>query len=95
MRLKLQVQEKDTAYTVETNLFVIIAWERKFKRKISDLSNGIGMEDLAFMAYECCKQTNDRVVPVVFDDYIKTLVNIDVLEDEPVNPSVEALTTEP
>jgi hypothetical protein len=92
--LKLKVEEKDATYTVETNLFVIIAWERRFKRKISDLSNGIGMEDLAFMAFECCKQT-DRVVPIAFDDYIKTLVNIEILEDEPVNPTVEALTTEP
>lgn len=94
MRLKLQVEEKDATYTVETNLFVIIAWERKFKRKISDLSNGIGMEDLAFMAYECCKQIN-HPVPIVFDEYIKRLVGIDVIEDEPVNPTEEALTTEP
>jgi hypothetical protein len=94
MRLKLQVEEKDATYTVETNLFVIIAWERKFKRKISDLSNGIGMEDLAFMAFECCKQ-NGHIVPAVFDDYIRRLVNIDVIEDEPVNPTEEALTTEP
>lgn len=94
MRLKLQVEEKDATYAVETNLFVIIAWERKFKRKISDLSNGIGMEDLAFMAFECCKQIG-HPVPAIFDDYIKRLLNIDVLEDEPVNPTEEALTTEP
>ena len=92
MKLKLQVTEAERQYTVETNLFVIIAWERKFKRKISDLSNGIGMEDLAFMAYECCKQINVSV-PAIFDDYIKRLVNIDVLEDEDVNPTEEAVTT--
>jgi hypothetical protein len=34
-------------------------------------------------------------VPAVFDDYIKRLVNIEVLEDEPENPTVEVLTTEP
>jgi len=94
MRLKLQVEEKDATYTVETNLFVIIAWERKFKRKISDLSNGIGMEDLAFMAFECCKQ-NGQIVPAVFDDYIRRLVNIDVIEDEPVNPTEAGFTTIP
>ena len=94
MKLKLQVEERETTYTVETNLFVVIAWERKFKRKISDLSNGIGMEDLAFMAFECCKQIG-HPVPVVFDDYIKTLVNIEVLDDEPANPTQEALTTAP
>ncbi len=92
MKLKLEVTEQDGVYTVETNLFVIVAWERKFKRKVSDLSNGIGMEDLAFMAYECCKQQSIPV-PMVFDDYIKRLVNIDVVEDEDVNPTVEAVTT--
>lgn len=92
MKLKLEVTEQDGVYTVETNLFVIIAWERKFKRKVSDLSNGIGMEDLAFMAYECCKQQSIPV-PMVFDEYIKRLVNIDVLEDEDVNPTQEAVTT--
>jgi hypothetical protein len=51
------------------------------------------MEDLAFMAFECCKQT-DRVTPVVFDDYIKNLVNIEVLDDDPVNPPQEAHTSE-
>ena len=51
------------------------------------------MEDLAFMAYECCKQQSIPV-PMVFDEYIKRLVNIDVLEDEPVNPTVEAVTFE-
>lgn len=92
MKLKLEVTEQDGVYTVETNLFVIVAWERKFKRKVSDLSNGIGMEDLAFMAYECCKQQSIPV-PMVFDEYIKRLVNIDVLEDEDVNPTQEAVTT--
>lgn len=92
MRLKLQVTEQEATYTVETNLFVIVAWERKFKRKVSDLSHGIGMEDLAFMAFECCKQIG-HPVPAIFDDYIKRLVNIDVVEDEDVNPTVEAVTT--
>ena len=93
MKLTLEVTEKETSYKVETNLYVIIAWERKFKRKISELSTGIGMEDLAFMAFECCKQQSIPV-PAVFDDYIKRLVNIEVLDDDPVNPSQEALTSE-
>lgn len=81
MELTLAVQTTDGDYTVTTNLGVIIAWERKFKRKVSQLGDGIGMEDLAFMAFECAKQ-NGIVVPIVFDDYIKTLKNIDVLDDE-------------
>jgi len=50
MKLTLQVTERDQHYTVTTNLGVIVAWERKFKRKASQLGEGIGVEDLAFMA---------------------------------------------
>jgi hypothetical protein len=50
MKLTLSVRLADgETYQVVTNLFVIISWERKFKRRASDLANGIGMEDLAFM----------------------------------------------
>ena len=91
MKLKLQIEEKDATYTVETNLFVIIAWERKFKRKISELSSGIGMEDLAFMAWECCKR-DKVVVPVEFDSFISRLVELEVVSEEAVGPFSPAPT---
>jgi hypothetical protein len=93
MKLKLEVKETERTYTVETNLFVLVAWERKFKRKVSDLANGIGMEDLAFMAYTCCQQINHSV-PAVFDDYVKRLISIEVLDEENANPTEEAVTSE-
>jgi hypothetical protein len=55
MKLDLKVTTAETSYVVSTNLFVIVAWERKYKRKASDLASGIGVEDLAFMAFESCK----------------------------------------
>ena len=93
MQLTLAVQTTDGDYTVTTNLGVIIAWERKFKRKISDLSNGIGMEDLAFMAFECCKQ-NGHTVPAIFDDYIKRLQAVEVVGTGSENPTEAAVTSE-
>ena len=87
MQLHLHVTTNDGQdYTVSTNLFVIVAWERKFKRKASDLAAGIGVEDLAYMAYESCRQTNVPV-PAVFDDYVKKLAAIEVVGEEPENPS--------
>lgn len=80
-------------YTVQTNLFVIVAWERKTKRKASDLAQGIGMEDLAFMAFESCKLCNVPVPPS-FDEYIKRLRSIDVVNEEPANPTNVAVTSE-
>jgi hypothetical protein len=94
MKLTLQVTERESVYTVTTNLGVIVAWERRFKRKASQLGDGIGVEDLAFMAWECCKQHNIPV-PAVFDDYVKRLDNIEVMDNDPVNPTNEAHTSTP
>ena len=87
MQLHLHVTTNDGQdYTATTNLFVVVAWERKYKRKASDLASGIGVEDLAFMAFESCKQSG-IVVPAVFDDYVKKLAAIEVVGEEPENPS--------
>lgn len=85
MRLTLNVTSQDGSYTVTTSLATIVEWERRFKRKASDLANGIGMEDLAFLAYESAKAAG-IVVPIVFDDYIKTLIAVDP-EPDAVNPT--------
>ena len=91
MQLTLKVTTDQTTYEVKTNLYVIISWERKFKQKASNLASGVGLEDLAFMAFESCK-INGISVPAIFDDYVKHLVNIEVVTDEPTNPTNEAPT---
>jgi hypothetical protein len=92
MKITLKVTHIDgDVYQVTTNLFTIVALERKFKIKASELATGIGMEHLAFLAFESCKQS-DRVVPIVFDDYVKLIDSITVVSDEPTNPTSEAPT---
>jgi hypothetical protein len=91
MQLTLKVTTDQTTYEVTTNLYVIIAWERKFKQKASNLATGVGLEDLAFMAFEACKVSGISV-PGIFDDYVKRLVNIEVISDESTNPTDEAPT---
>ena len=86
MKLTLKVETTDNAYEVVTNLFVIVMWERKYKRKASDMASGIGVEDLAFMAYEASK-LNKIVVPSEFETFIKNLVNIEVVDTEAPNPT--------
>jgi hypothetical protein len=86
MKLTLKVETTENTYEVVTNLFVIVMWERKYKRKASEMASGIGVEDLAFMAYEASK-LNKIVVPSEFDTFIKNLVNIDVLNTEAPNPT--------
>ena len=86
MKLTLKVETTETTYEVTTNLFVIVMWERKYKRKASEMATGIGVEDLAFMAYEASK-LNKIVVPAEFDTVIKNLTNIEVVDTEAANPT--------
>ena len=87
MKLTLRVDQGDGPIEVTTNLFTIVAWERRFKTKASNIANGIGMEDLAFMAHTALQQ-NGVVVPVVLDDFIKKIVLLEVVDTEPENPTV-------
>lgn len=93
MQLTIQITTPDEQYQVQTDLFTIVAWERKFKTKSSKMADGIGMEDLAFMAYEASKNTG-RIVPAVFDDFIKKVVKIEVVGEEESNPTHEAPTAD-
>jgi hypothetical protein len=94
MKLTLRVDQGDGPLEVSTNLFTIVAWERKFKTKASKIADGIGMEDLAFMAHQALQQ-NNIVVPVVLDDFIKKLVLLEVIDTETDSPFVEATTATP
>lgn len=86
MKLTMDVNCGDGVYRVTTNLRCIVNWERKTKRRASDLANGVAMEDLAYLAFEASKMAG-IVCPIVFDDFIDSLVSLDVVEDDaPVNP---------
>ena len=81
MKLTLAVDLGDGPIEVATNLYVIVQYERKYKRKASEMATSIGYEDLLFLAYESCK-VHGVTVPVVFDDFIKRAVSIKVVEQE-------------
>lgn len=90
MKLTLSVKLADgETYQVVTNLFVIISWERKMKRRASDLANGFGMEDLAYMAYEASRQQG-YPVPISFDEFVKKLEDLEVVETASAVPTKEA-----
>lgn len=92
MKLTLAVDLGDGPVEVTSNLYVIVQYERKYKRKASDMANGVGMEDLLFIAYESCK-LHGVTVPVVFDDFIKKAVSVEVVEqDTAANPTLAAPT---
>jgi hypothetical protein len=91
MQLTIRVDQGEGPVDVTTNLFTIVAWERKYKRKASDMGNGIGIEDLAYLAHQACQQHN-VVVPIVLDDFIKRLVLLEVVNDEQDRPTMPVPT---
>ena len=91
MQLTLEVPTHEGTYQVSSNLFTIVLWERRFKRKAADMANGIGVEDLLYLAWEASKQAK-IVVPADFDTYCRQVINIEVTAQEASNPTQAALT---
>lgn len=82
MKIQLKITTTDGEVSEVTALVPdFIHWERRSGRKISDLSDGIGMEDLAFLAHAVLKRTGEHVKP--FDGWINGLELIEVVEDDP------------
>lgn len=80
MQLTIRVDTGEGPQEVTTNLWVLVAWERKYKAKASQMAQALGMEDLAFMAYEASRQAK-MIVPAVFDDYLKKIVSLEVVSN--------------
>jgi hypothetical protein len=93
MKINIRYVRKGEPYEVSTTLGTIVAWERKFKRKASDMGNGMGIEDIAYLAFEASK-THKVVVPAAFDDFLNQLDNIEVIAEELENPTPAALSDE-
>ena len=95
MQLTMRVNIGSGDYTVTTNLYTIVMWERKYKRKISQIQDGgLGIEDLSYMAHEASKQQG-VLVPLMLDDFIKQLVDLEVIEQPDANPTEVAPTDIP
>jgi hypothetical protein len=89
MNITLRVTRNGETYDVTTNLMVTVLWERKYKARASDLATGVSMEALAYMAFEASKM-NSIVTPVAFDDFLKSVENLEVVDNEPANPTQPA-----
>jgi len=50
---------------------------------------------LAYMAHEASKQQGSITVPLMFDDFIKQLVDLEVIEQPDANPTEVAPTDIP
>ena len=75
--------------TITTTLATLVAWERKFKMKTSDLADNFGMEDMAFMAWHSAKVQTEhgQTIPVEFDTFVNKLVEIEIVSTASSNPT--------
>lgn len=88
MKITLKCDLGDGPFEVTTTLYSVVEWERKMKRRASEIAtSGIGVEDLAYLAYVTIKLLGTVVVPPVFDDFVKRLVSIDVVEELDPRPT--------
>ena len=78
MQLTLRFTLNGETHEVTTTLRALVAWERKFKAKMSQMATSIGAEDIAYLAYESAKSVK-IVVPATFDDFIKKIVSLEVV----------------
>jgi len=80
MQLRLKATFNDgSTNEVTTNLMTIVSWERKFKRKASEMAQGVGVEDLAYLCYEATRLSG-ITVPGTLDQFISLLASIEVVE---------------
>ncbi len=88
MRLTLAYRTIDgDSRQVQTNLATLVKWERLYKRKISQIGDGVGAEDLAYFAYEATRQAG-IVVPSTLDQFIDQLENMpEIVEADDRNPT--------
>jgi len=70
--------------TIMTTLATLVAWERKFKMKTSDLADNFGMEDMAFMAWHSAKVQTEhgQAIPVEFDSFVNKLIDIEIVNSD-------------
>ena len=94
MRIKLNVETVDGSYCVTTTMASIVAFERKYKIGAGQLAGDIHIEWLAYLAYESAKRAG-ITVPIVFDDYLDQVINIEPEDVGPENPTVAVPTAEP
>ena len=97
MKLTIKVSYKTPAgqpinETVTTSIATAAAWERKFKRRASDLQGGIGIDDLMYMAWHALYSQKREGRD--YDSWLESVEDFDVLEVAQANPTAPAASAD-
>lgn len=89
MKLNLKVTMQDaTVYEVAAGVPDIVAWEMRFKGKYGDWANGIGMNELCFVAWNCLSRT--KQTGMKYEQWLDLVEDIDYEVDDPKATDEEA-----
>lgn len=95
MKIQLTVRPLEgEPYDVTTDLWAVVQWERKTRRKLADLANGAGGEDLAILAYYAARRAG-IIVPASVDEFAQSLESIEPTGSAAPNPTDAAPTDTP
>jgi hypothetical protein len=97
MKLTIEVSYKTPAAesvkdTITTTIATVAAWERKFKRRISDMQGGVGVDDLMFMTWH--QLTVTKKESREYDAWLNSVDSFDVLEVAQANPTEPAASAD-
>jgi hypothetical protein len=85
LRLAFSVEDADGPRHVDVGPSTLVAWERKTGRKLSQFSEGIGAEDMAWLVWHAEKRAGNTKAS--FDEYLETIVD---LSDSPLPKATSA-----
>ena len=88
MRLELKATIAGEDHLVTTSLKDVIEWERRYKKQASQLANGVGMEDLAFLAWSAGKREKIAAFTTgTLDTFVDKLEALEVVNATPAHPT--------
>ena len=89
MKLNLKVTMTDsTVHEVVAGVADVVAWEQKFKAKVSDWQNGVGLSDMAFLAWNYLKRTG--ATGLNHDQWLLGVEEIEASDADPKATNPEA-----
>ena len=81
LSIRYRLADQPSDVDVRTNPFSVMAWERRYNTKISRISDeGLGMEDLLYLAWEASKAAQIVVAP--FDIWAAAVETIQTVDDD-------------
>lgn len=95
MKLRIKVRWKVDGESrnveVSTTLATIVAWERQFRRKASDMGSGIGIEDILFLAWH--QLSSLKMDGRDFESWMPDVEDVEVVESGDAGPPTKPDTS--